>query len=267
MKAGSAPMRTFLREPLVHFVALGALVFALDRMVDRDDDDPRAIVVTPEIRARLAAGPPEADGDALERRIETWIDEEMLYREAIRLGLDRDDPMIRRRLVQKMEFVHRSGEPIADPTDAELEAFLAEHAERYAGAPRYDFVQLVVPRASDPEGDTARDMLAQLKAGTAAQSLGRLSTSRRFSLDDVAGTFGPELAVALPTLAAGTWSLVELPTSWALVRVDGVERGATPPLSRVRNRVALDWKDARARSGVRAELERLRGEYRVQVQP
>jgi peptidyl-prolyl cis-trans isomerase C len=261
-------LRTVLREPLVHFVALGAVVFAIDRCLESDEAaDPHTIHVTPEVRARLAAGPPEAEGDALQQRIDAWADEEILYREAIRLGLDRDDPVIRRRLVQKMEFVQQSGTPIPEPTEAELEAFLAEHAARYAGAPRYDFVQLVVPRATDPEGEAARALLGQLQAGSAPESLGRLSTSRRFSLDNVAGTFGPELAARLPELARGDWSLVELPSAWAIVRVDGVHQGSTPPLDRVRNRVALDWKAARAQAVMRDGLDDLRTTYRVKVAP
>jgi peptidyl-prolyl cis-trans isomerase C len=261
-------LRSLIREPLLHFVALGGLVFAIDRFIERDEGAGASTIrVTAEVRARLAAGPPPVEGEALQARIRGWIDEEMLHREAIRLGLDRDDPVIRRRLVQKMEFIQRSGQPIPEPTEAELEAFLAENATRYAGAPRYDFVQLVVPRAADPDGEEARRMQRDLQAGTTPESLGRLSTSRRFSLDNVAGTFGPELAAALPKLPHGEWTVVELPQAWAIVRVDAEDAGSTPPLSRVRNRVELDWKAEHARAAAREAQSELRQHYSVEVDP
>lgn len=266
----SGVLRGVLREPLVHFVVLGGLVFAVGRASPEAPDD-RVIRVTTQLRDQLRGqnrdGTP-ADEAQLQRRVDGWIEEELLVREARRLGLDRGDPVIRQRLVQKMEFVVQSGEPVLEASDADLEAFLGEHAERYAGAPRYDFVQIVVPVAEDPAGAQAEALLEALRGGADPESLGRrVGRSRKFTLDNVAGTFGPELAASLQTLQPGRWVLTQSDAARTIVRLDGVQQGVTPPLSRVRNRVELDWKKAQRQEVVRRGIEALRADYRIEVEP
>jgi len=153
---------------------------------------------------------------------------------------------------------------VPEPSDAMLQAFFAEHAERYAGAPRYDFVQVIVPNADDPDGAPARALLERLAAGEDPEALGlKVGRSRRFTLDNAAGTFGPAIARALAEQEPGTWHLVAGEAARTLLRVDAVAPGDPPPLHRIRNRVVLDFKAAHRAEAMRGRLEDLRERYDV----
>ena len=127
----------FLREPLVHFLVLGAGIFLLAALVgESDQDQPDQIVVSVgqidrlvETWQRTWQRPPTQV--ELEGLVEDHIREEILYREAIALGLDRDDTIIRRRLRQKMEFLPQDLVEQIEPTDAELRTYLRENADAY----------------------------------------------------------------------------------------------------------------------------------------
>src|SRR5262245_15521509 len=122
-------MRALAREPLVHFLALGGLLFALDHVArSRADATGRVIVVDESVRAELAdqwahahGAPPSAD--ELDALTERWIDDEVLYREGLERGLDLHDPRIRMRVAAAMQFVLEEQVAIPEPSDAELRAF------------------------------------------------------------------------------------------------------------------------------------------------
>src|SRR5690606_34234798 len=112
-----------------------------------------------------------------------FVDGELLYREGLALGLDRDDPVVRQRVIQKMEFVGTNLELPQEPDEATLRAFMAEHAERYAGPPRYDVVLVTLPTQPGETDDArARAVLEQLRAGAHPKGVGgRHASGRRFS--------------------------------------------------------------------------------------
>lgn len=140
----------WLREPLLHFLLLGGVLFLVFRFVggpkagapganSNAGSAEREIVITPGLLENLAVSfershgrKPEA-GD-LEPAIDEFIREEIYCREARALGLDRDDPQVRRRLRQRMEFTAESAAPLTPPTDAELETFLRANPERFRDA-------------------------------------------------------------------------------------------------------------------------------------
>ena len=273
---GSDRLRRALREPLLHFALLGAAVFGLWRVNEGDGDGDAAIVVTratrerlaSELEARLGRAPTEPE---LEGAIEGWVDSELLYREGLALGLDRDDPVVRQRVIQKMEFVGDNLELPAEPDEGTLRAFLAENAERYAGPPRYDFVMVTLPRLPSDAGDgdaRAQAMLRELRAGADPKRVeGRLASGRRFTPANMAGTYGKEIAVAVVELTPGEWGLVTLERGWTLVKLEAVHPGETPAFESVRNRVLLDWRQAQRGATLRERVEGLRERYGVTREP
>lgn len=127
-----------LREPLVHFLLLGGLlfgIFAIAGKAGRGAAGGEVVVTAGQIEnIRLSlkrSSGVEPDGAALRRGIDDYVREEILCREARALGIDRDDSLVRMRLQQRMEFMAVSAAEIAPPTDAELEAFLAVHADSF----------------------------------------------------------------------------------------------------------------------------------------
>ena len=140
-------MPTLLRQPLLWFLCISGALFVADA---RTSNQPDTIVVSPAVRQRIVllwetqmGAPPTAS--ELESLVAGWIEEEALYREAIRLGLEREDSIIRRRLVQKLNFIAES-DPIAEPEEATLEAFYASNIGDYTLPERLTFRQLTLYR-------------------------------------------------------------------------------------------------------------------------
>ena len=165
-------MRAWLREPLLHFLAAGAAIFLLYRVVAGGEEGPREIVVSEAQIEALADGfartwmrPPTAA--EIRGLVEDYVREEVYYREAMALGLDRDDTVIRRRLRQKMEFVSDDVASGREPTDSELQAYLEKNSAAFVDPPTLSFEQRLF--SSDRRGEAAledaRRALGQLNAG------------------------------------------------------------------------------------------------------
>jgi hypothetical protein len=273
-------MRTLLREPLFHFLLGGAVLFALFGQVGPERTDAPDRVVVSEARVRNLVGaferlwlrpPSEAE---LEGLIDDYVKEEILYREALALGLDRDDLVVRRRLRQKMEFLNEDLVDLADPAEADLRAYLEANADAYRVPPRTSFEQVFV----DPErsGDDARQraagVLEALRSGDAAGgSAGdptllprRLERASPREMDD---TFGPGFANDVAALPEGEWAgPVASAYGLHLVRVGAREAERLPGLDEVRRAVERDWRAQRRREANQRFYEALRDRYQVEVQ-
>lgn len=263
--------RPWRREPLLHFVVLGGLLFGVAQWRDRQQARDDAIVVDATEQARLVARFAERSGreptdDERQRLIAAWADQEMLLREATRLGLDDGDPIIRRRILTKIEYVIGEEAVVGAPDDATLEAFVAEHPERYSGDSRSDFV-LVTFAGPDAEA-RARDAKTELEAGIAPEDVGgRVAQSKRFTAANVVKTYGPVVGQAVQSAKTGEWVVVDLDRAWAVLRVTAKHAGTeVPPLSRIRNQATRDWADYQRAQAVRKRLEVLREEYDVVVE-
>jgi hypothetical protein len=268
-----ASLTRWLREPLLHFIVLGGLTFLAYDLARADEADPARIVVTRAKQAELAAEFEELAGrtpDAREHEqlVERWVDEELVYREGLALGLDRDDPVVRRRVIRKMEFVQSSYDVIPEPTEAELEEFIATHAEGYADEPRYDIEQIFVSARAgiDAEAEAAR-ILGALEGGAPSSGLGdRHSRGRKLSIAHVRESHGEALAQAVPGLELRRWHVVEAERGFFVVRIDAVHAAQAPDLEKNRARLTRDWKDMRRREQAQALIEQLRTRYAIVVE-
>lgn len=265
-----------LREPLVHFVVLGAALFALHRAV-APPAPTRTIVVSAalqrgfaeEHRRRHGRLPTAEEAGALVAR---YVDTEVMLREALALGLDRGDIIVRRRLVQKMEFVNQGIEPVPPPSDADLTAFLDRHAERYAVAARTTFEHVFVASAHGAASAAiAADLAARLAAGDDPARLGdpflRGRVVEAETERGVAGVFGPAFAAEVWRLPAGEWA-GPIASSFGLHLVRVTERtgGRRAALAEVRRALERDWEEERRAEAGRAALARLRARYVVRVE-
>jgi hypothetical protein len=262
-----------VRQPLVHFVLIGAAIFAVFGWFDDTPPATRTdrIVVAEARVAQLADGfaavwrrtPTE---DELRGLVDDFIREEVYVREALALGLDRDDALIRQRLRQKMEFLTASAADAVVPSEADLRAFYADRVGRFTTLPRIALDQVFLGEA--PDQRAVADVLAALDRGVAHETLGArtlLPPSLPPSPANVVdGTFGRGVFEAVFDLQPGTWTgPVRSAYGSHLFRV--TERTPATPLAfdAVRGEVEAEWRRARAEAFAEAHYQALRARYEI----
>jgi parvulin-like peptidyl-prolyl cis-trans isomerase-like protein len=274
-------VRRWLREPLLHFVLLGALIFAGYTLVSRDGGD-RAdeILVTQAQLAMLAttfAGtwqrPPTAD--EMDGLIRDYVREEVAAREAVALGLDKDDTVIRRRLRQKLEFISEDLTSRAEPSERELQDYLVAHQDVFRTERRFTFAQVYLD--SQRRGERLpRDtdaLLAELEADPDldASTLGdSLLLGNRFDAlpaSEVAREFGEDFAKQLATLPIARWQgPVRSGYGVHLVRVSQRDEGEMPSLAQSREAVKREWSNAQRTAASEAFYRGLLARYSVKIE-
>jgi PPIC-type PPIASE domain len=271
-----------LREPLLHFLLLGAGLFVVFGLVNKGTNvEPGKIVVTAGQIEHLTVGftrtwqrPPTEQ--ELEGLIQDNIREEVFYREAIALGLDRDDIVIRRRLRQKMEFIADDLAARVEPTDEELRAFLAKHPDTFRVEQRFTFshVYLNPERRGEALQQDVERLLIELNTSAGATEVATLGDS--FLLDheftatsrsEVDRAFGQRFAAQLSHLEPGTWQgPVASGYGVHLVFIRERAEGWIPALDDVREAVHREWANAQRLEANARFYERLRQRYIVTVE-
>ena len=271
-----------LREPLFHFVVLGGVLFFVYAAASDlfTPDSSRRIDITAAQIELLAANwtrqwqrPPT--GDELSALVESRVREEVLYREALAVGLDQNDVIVRRRMVQKMELLSQDLALLADPTDQELQAFFDENREEYRTPPRLSFSHIFFntdERGGAAEEDAIR-VLAVLRARTptpkASPELGdRFMLPYEYTLQtppEVQRQFGGRFAEALFEFEPG-WNGPVL-SGYGLHLVYAGERveSRIPAYGEIRDRLVMDFNRDRSQRAKDALFESLRGNYLVAV--
>ena len=266
-----------LREPLLHFLVIGAALFGVYQWAIGGESAQDEIVVSAGQIASLEAifsqtwqRPPTAkETQAL---VDEYIRDEVLYREGVAMGLDRDDAIVRRRIRQKMEFVADLSADVP-PTDAELRAFVADHPDRFSGEPRVSFEQVYLPAGAQAakEEEVERLRLA-LNAGTADASTAGSpflagSDFRDLTSSDVARTFGVDFAAWVNDAAPGAWQgPVTSGYGTHLVRVSERIEARELPFEQVRDAARREWLHARKVEANDALYEKLRSRYAIKVE-
>jgi peptidyl-prolyl cis-trans isomerase C len=284
----SSILRALAREPVVHFVIIGAVLFGLDAAVSRGEaTDPQGarrafavpsepIVVDEATRATLVehwnrthpAPPSEAELRAL---VQAWIDDEVLYREGLTRGFAENDPRIRERVVSQMAYVLESRLTITEPTDAELKAWFHEHPERYTRPERVDFTQVFVEGRDDAGEAEARELLRLLESGADPNGLGdAFAGGRRFRgrrLSDLADRFGEEFVEGMQSQAPATWVIRRSPFGLHLVRIDRWAAGEAPSFGMALDEVRHDWVRAQRASALDRAKQDLRSQWEIVERP
>ena len=275
-------MLKLVKDPLFHFLLLGVAFFVLFEWVAGDArteiDQAKEIVVTEgRIRAlsqnfeKVWQRPPSEQ--ELEGLIQGHVREEILYREALAMGLDRDDTIVRRRMRQKIEFLSEDIASLNEPSDEELQAFLAEDPERFREETRFSFRQVYVDtnkRGKSAEAD-ALALLAELREdGGDASGVGdRLMVQDRFDDEparEVSRALGSQFLEALLNCPTGSWQ-GPIRSGFGLHLVHISERidGRVPELAEVREAVEREWSAEARKKANEAFYEMLRERYTVTI--
>jgi hypothetical protein len=268
-------VRRLLHEPLLHFLLLGALLFGLYGWLNSAAQQaPDEIVLTRGQLHSLQAQfrrtwqrPPRPE--ELQALVDSWVREEIFYREGLAMGLDRDDPVVRRRVAQKLEFI-ADDSGAAAPTDAELQAWLDAHAERYRVEPRYTLSQVYFDAAR--HGDRLDAELARarraLDQGRAAEGDATLlpPALQRATATQVQRVFGEAFAEALAALPVDIWQgPVRSAFGVHLVRLGAVESARPATLAEARAEIERDFLQDHAARANAARYQALRARYAVRV--
>jgi hypothetical protein len=279
-------MKPLLKQPLLHFLALGVLLFLFHGWVSQNDseDGDRIVIDDAALREFVQYRSRSFDAASIDRKlaamnpeerrqlVDRLVREEALYREAKRLGLDRDDYVIKQRLVQKMEYLARGfGAPAGAVDPAALNAYYRDHRERYREPPSVTFAHVFID--ADRHGEPAqyaRTLGQQLNAG--AEPFSRaMGYGDRFlyhtnyverSDDFVASHFGAGFAEAVFDLAPddSRWQgPIASDHGYHLVMLTGKDSGGVPALETIRDRVAQDarraWLDRQTEDAIRTIVD------------
>jgi hypothetical protein len=240
-------MRQLFREPILHFLVLGLLLFAGYRWKVPSDSAGRDIVITQGVvddlvSQHVAAKGREPSTAELTGLIAAYVRDEILYREGVKLGLDRDDIVVKRRVRQKIELIAEEDASTGTPSDADLSAYLAAHQARFVQPAVLTFEQrgtsLLLPRR-----------MTQTPA------------------DLVAREFGNGFSDALEKVPVGEWAgPIDSSFGAHYVRVSERTPAVSPPLAAVRDQVVREWENERRQRSRNEAYAKMRGEYQVRIE-
>jgi hypothetical protein len=275
-------VKNIIREPLVHFLLLGVGLFIAYHMMSKPGSDrPLNIVITEGQVEQLVAGftktwqrPPTPE--ELTGLVRDRVREEVYCREAMAMGLDKDDTIIRRRLRQKMEFLSDDIASLVEPTESDLNVYFRAHRDAFRLPERFTFTQVYLEPGK--HGATlardARELLAKLKQigpGADLSSLGDpFLLEHQFTAlpgSEIATQFGDEFAAKLTTLAPGQWH-GPVPSGYGvhLVFLSQRTEARLPALAEVRDAVRREWDNARRLEANENIYQRLLKRYTVTVE-
>jgi hypothetical protein len=275
-----------ISEPLAHFFLAGAVLFAAFSFLEKEPEsvaDQKQIEINADDIRQIAVSwlsqgrsPPTAD--QLQSLVDQKVTEEVLFREGVALGLDRNDEIIKRRVAQKMDFLAADVAALQEPSNAELREWFSQNSSRFALSPHASFRHLYF--SPDRRGKAARsDAMSALGviAGKPAASPEVAAVADPFMLrnyygdstpDQMVKEFGPGFAANLFTLKPGSWQgPVQSGYGWHLVWIDAMKPGRVPAFEEVEADVKSAWIDARYQEVKRSAVEEMRSRYTVTVVP
>jgi peptidyl-prolyl cis-trans isomerase C len=275
-------MKRLLREPLFHFLVLGIALFAVYAYMERGRggvESSKQIRLTLDDLSQLYVyfqsqwrRPPNAQ--ELNALVENKVQEEVLYREALAMGLDKDDTIVKRRMAQKMQFLAEDVAGAHEPTSAELRAWYEKNADKFALPGRVAFRQLYF--SPDRRGQRARDDAAKALtrlAGQPVDSKLAASLGDAFMLQDYYGDrspeqlgkeFGPAFAQTIFRTKPGSWQgPIESGFGWHVVFVDSFAPGRAPALAEIEPDVKTAWLADQKAQAWRKAYEAMRAKYTV----
>jgi len=270
-------LRRIAAEPLAHFIVVGFVLFVTATIYQRQTDLHR-IVITPAHVAQLANDyalqfGDKPDPNTLDALIKRDVHDEILFRQGQALKLGQDDEIVRRRIVQKMQFLIQDLNAPPEPTDAQLQAYYDRHAAHYATPQRATFSHIFF--SSDKAGDASAKARALAVLKTLSNQTSRapdqgdpfpdLYDFSAYEPEQIYRLFGhTPFSDAVETSVVGQWvGPFKSAYGWHLLYVDARENAAKPALSKVRDAVRTDYLQDAQDAANQAAFGKLARDYRV----
>jgi peptidyl-prolyl cis-trans isomerase C len=275
-------MRRWSREPLLHFLLIGLLLFAVSNRLHPGSEaksESNRIVLTPDDFEQLgvtwlAQGRAPPTPEQMQSLIELRVREEVLYREGMALGLDKDDTIVKRRIAQKMEFLAEGAAIESNPSSDTLRTWFKENAERFSLPARISFRHLYF--SPDRRGEHAREAAVNAVAQMAGKpgdckdvgSLGDPFMDRDYygdrSAEDMAKLFGSNFAREIGSLKTGQWQgPIESGYGWHLVFIDTAVAARVPAFEEIAPEIRAEWIEDQRAQFKRRTYEAMRARYQV----
>jgi hypothetical protein len=271
-------MRTLLGEPMLHFLLIGIALFAAYQWRAPVDSNGHRIVITRGVvddlvTQHVAAKGREPSSTELNHLIESYVRDEILYREGVRLGLERDDIVVKRRVRQKIEMIAEEDASTRAPSDVDLFAYLTANPARFVQPAILTFEQVFIGESTSGPAVVQAVAITRegLRSGTDPEKLGKPTLlprrMTRTPVDLVARDFGASFAHALENVPVGEW-VGPLDSSFGAhyVRVADRTPAAAPQLAAVRDQVVREWENERRQRARADAYTKMRGEYQVSIE-
>ncbi|MEO6278023.1 peptidylprolyl isomerase [Roseateles sp.] len=257
------------REPLLHFLLLGAVLFGIDRLVNRSSSEANEIVISAEVdedarqlfKAQRGHEPNAEETTAL-RKI--WLDNEVLYREGLALQLDKGDTAIRERVIFKALSVVDGGTKLPPVTDEVLRHWFEQHRVKYDEPARFDFQEAVL--GGEPSEAAVRAFVDMLNNGTPGDTKAGLRVFKGRPHSNLLQSYGEGFAKTLEGAAPGQWLTAQSRDGWRAVRLDAATPARPANFEVLRGVVQQDWTDATLSEQRSAAVAALARKYRIKVE-
>ena len=274
-------LHRFLREPLLHFLLIGATLFVAYSLQNESRVDNNQIVISEaKIDYLIAVWEKKKQRlptqDELQGLIEQQVREEVMVREALAMGLDKNDSIVRRRLAQKVEFISADLATLVEPTETELADYLSTHSDKFELPARIDFVQVYIDlnKHRDNVHEHANNLLNKLAQTGSNSDITTIGDSLMLDQQygqatehDVTRLFGKEFASKLFTLPVSSWQgPITSGYGAHLVRIDNKTEARLPELETVRNKVQNEWFAEQRRIMNEAFYKGLRQRYEIAIE-
>ena len=261
------------REPLLHFVLLGGLLFGADHLLIARSDDPRTITLGAEVEKEAkhifaASRGREPNAEELAALRQIWLDNEVLYREGLALQVDRGDIAIRERVIFKALSVVDANNKLPNFDDKLLRDWFESQRVKYDEPARFDFQEAVL--AGDTSEPLVRAFVAELNAGTPGDAKAGLRVFKARPHDNLVQSYGPEFAKALEAAPPGEWRALQTRDGWRAMRLDAVAAPKPAIFEPLRGVVLQDWTDTTMALQRTATVRALAKKYTIKseaVQP
>jgi len=256
-----------VREPLTHFVVLGALIFAADSLVLSVRGDPQEIVITKETydeaRGAFVAGM-KREPTAAELKVLTdrWLDNEVLFREGLALGMDRGDQAMKDRVIFKVLTATQSGLALPKIDEAGLREWFESRRDQYDLPVRVSFEEAVLS-ASDSTPEKLKKFVMALNNQQAPELEGSLRIFKDRPRPTLDQSYGTAFADALEKQTMGTWVVLESKEGYRAIRLTALTPGRAVSYDEMRDRVYTEWKEFTSSQLTKNAIREIAKKYRV----
>ena len=259
----------WLREPILHFMIIGGLLFTADHFVAGQTDDPRTIVLTEEVDNEFDQlflqsrdrEPEEKEKDALRR---VWIDNEVLYREGLALQLDKGDTAIRERVIFKALSMIDASVKLPPYDDKLLRDWFENHRAKYDDPARYDFQEAVM--SGDNSEVAVRSFVETLNAGAPGDIQAGLRVFKSRPQSNLEQSYGADFANTLAGASPGKWLALSSRDGWRAIRLDNIIPAKPGVFEMLRGVVLQDWTDATLAEQRSAAVSALTKKYKIIIE-